>query len=211
MTQDVHLFVLDTLADWEPGFAVAHINRPAPGMPSPYRVRTVGASRAPVKTLGGITIVPDIVLDELRPEASAMLILPGAEIWSDARMDGALAKARAFVDAGVPVAAICGATFGLARVGLLDERRHTSNDPRFLASSGYRGGALYENEPVVDDGNVITASAMAPLEFAHAILRRLGVFSERALEAWYGLYKTRDPACYFAFVEAVGHGPRAAS
>ncbi len=114
MIRDVHLLVLDTLADWEPGFAVAHINRPAPGVPRRTAcASTVGASRAPIKTLGGVTILPDIVLDELRPEASAMLILPGAEIWSDARTDGALTKAREFVEAGVPVAAICGATFGL--------------------------------------------------------------------------------------------------
>ena len=105
--------------------------------------------------------------------------------------------------AGVPVAAICGATFGLARAGLLDHRRHTSNDAGWLASSGYRGGAHHVNEPAVDDGSIITASAVAPLDFAHLILARLAVFPENALEAWYGLHKTGDPACYFAFTEAL--------
>jgi putative intracellular protease/amidase len=204
--RDVHLFVLDTLADWEPGFAVAHINRPAPGVPSRYRVQTVGLTRAPIKTLGGLTIQPDLALDELTTDASAMLILPGADIWADAQTDPALAKAKAFVRAKVPVAGICGATLGLARAGLLDQRRHTSNNRAFLASCGYGGGALYADDPVVDDGGIITASAMAPLEFAHAILKRLGVLSERALEAWYGLYSTRDPAFYLAFMQALGHG-----
>jgi hypothetical protein len=63
----VHLFVLDTFADWEPGFAIAHINRPAPGMPSRYRVQTVGIGRTPVHSLGGVTIMPDLDLDELDP------------------------------------------------------------------------------------------------------------------------------------------------
>ena len=115
-----------------------------------------------------------------------------------------LQRAKEFIAAGVPVAAICGATFGLARAGLLDDRKHTSNDPRFLASSGYAGGDRYVDAPAVDDRGVITASAMAPLEFAQLILARLEVFSEQALAAWYDLYKTRNPASYFAYMEAVG-------
>lgn len=61
----------------------------------------------------------------------------------------------------------------------------------------------------VDDGGIITASAMCPFDFAHAILERLHVFSEAALDAWYDLYKTRAPRFYAAFMEAVSHGNRA--
>ena len=53
-TKDVHLLVLDTLSDWEPGFAIAYLNEPAPGMPSRYRVQSVGLSREPVVTKGGL-------------------------------------------------------------------------------------------------------------------------------------------------------------
>jgi putative intracellular protease/amidase len=206
MTQrDVHLLVLDGLADWEPGFATAYIHRPAPGVRSPYRVRTVGLDRSPITTLGNVTILPDMGIDELAPAASAMLILPGADLWAEKSTDRALAKARELVDAGVPIAAICGATLGLARAGLLDDRRHTSNAPEFLAASGYRGAGRYVDAPAVEDRGVITAAAMAPLEFARLILGRLAVFSPAALDAWYGLYKTSNPACYAAFVAAVGH------
>jgi len=207
--RDVHLFVLDTLADWEPGFAIAHINRPAPGVPSRYRVRTVGLDHGTVRSMGGVSITPDLSLEELRTTDSAMLILPGADLWTEPSTDPALAKAREFISARVPVAAICGATFGLARAGLLDDRRHASNDRDWLVSSGYRGGARYVNEPAVDDGGVITASATASLEFARLILARLEVFPPKALEAWYGLFKTGDPACYSALVEALGHGAQA--
>ncbi len=206
--RDVHLFVLDTMADWEPAFAVAHINRPAPGMPSRYRVRTVGLARTSVRSMGGLVITPDLGLSELVPEESAMLILPGADLWQDRATDPALERARDFVEAGVPIAAICGATFGLARAGLLDDRRHTSNDQGWLASSGYRGGSHYVQEPAVQDRGVITASVTASLEFARLILAELEVFPNRALDAWYGLYKTGSPACYFEFMEAVGHGQK---
>jgi putative intracellular protease/amidase len=205
---EVHLFVPNTMADWEPAFAIAHINRPMPGMSSGFRVRTVGLDRAPVRSMGGLTIVPELSLSELHPSQSTMLILPGADVWMDGSTDSALAKAGEFVEAGVPVAAICGATFGLARAGLLDDRRHTSNDPGWLASSGYRGSAYYVREPAIEDRGVITASVTASLEFAKLILGRLGVFDGRALEAWYGLYKTGNPACYLELMEALGSGQR---
>ncbi len=204
--REVHLFVLDTMADWEPALAIAHINRPAPGMSSRYRVRTVGSTKSPIRSMGGLVITPELTLSDLAPEMSAMLILPGADLWQDRATDQALAVARDFVEAAIPVAAICGATFGLARAGLLDQRRHTSNDPHWLASSGYHGGAQYVAEPAVEDRGLITASVTASVEFARLILARLGVFSKRALDAWYGLHKTGNPTHYFAFMEALGHG-----
>jgi putative intracellular protease/amidase len=202
-TKDVHLLLLDTLSDWEPGLAIAHINRPAPGVSSRYRVRGVGLNRSPVRSLGGIGMVPDLALEDLRPDRSAMLILPGSELWADSQVSPALAMAREFVSAGVPVAAICGATLGLARVGLLDDRRHTSDDAGFLATSGYKGGKFFVNEAAVEDRGVITASGMASLDFAKLILARLEVFSKAALDAWYGLYATRDPAYYYTFTKEV--------
>lgn len=203
--KDVHLFLVDTMADWEPAFAVAHINRPAPGMKSGYNVKTVGLDTKPVRSMGGLTIQPDMALEELTPAKSSMLILPGSELWADTVTNPALDKALEFAEAGVPVAAICGATFGLARVGLLNERRHTSNEPNWLASSGYRGMANFVNEPAVEDKGIITASVTASLEFARLILGRLGVFSPKALEARFNLYKTGRPEYYFEFMEALSH------
>jgi putative intracellular protease/amidase len=202
---DVHLFIIDSMADWEPAFAIAHINRPAPGLASKYRVKTVGIDRKTIRSMGGITMQPDMSLDELMPGKSSMLILPGSERWADTMTDPALAKAQGFIDSGVPIAAICGATFGLARAGLLDDRRHTGNDPNWLASSGYRGTANYVQEPAVEDGGIITASVTASLEFAKLILGRLGIFSPNALNAWYNLYKTGNPNFYFEFMEALSH------
>jgi putative intracellular protease/amidase len=201
--QNVHLVALNTLADWEPGLAIAHLNAPAPGMASRYRVRSVGLSGDAVTTKGGLRILPELTVDELSPDDSALLILPGADIWMDPRTDAALRAASAFVKAGVPVAAICGGTLGLARAGLLDDRRHTSNAPAFLTPTGYRGAKHYVSAPVVEDDGVITAPATASLDFATHLLAKLEVFSEAALDSWYALYSTGKPEHYFAFVEAL--------
>lgn len=47
--QTVHLFVFDTLADWEASFAIAGINNPdLQAQPGRYQVKTVGLTAAPV-------------------------------------------------------------------------------------------------------------------------------------------------------------------
>jgi putative intracellular protease/amidase len=132
-------------SDWEPGYAIAGINNPAfQARPGIYSVSTVGLTKDPVISLGGITILPDMTLDELEAAQSAMLILPGGATWDERKNTEAVAKAAAFLDANVPVAAICGATAGLARTGILDESRHTSNSLDYVKATGYRGEALQE-------------------------------------------------------------------
>lgn len=198
--QTVHLFVLDTMADWEPGYAISGINQPAfQTNPGRYTVRTVGATRDAVRTMGGMTIVPDLALDELSPEASAMLILPGAASWDEGEHAAAADKAHDFLAAGVPVAAICGATAGLARRGVLDGRAHTSNAAEYLgAAEGYAGHARYVGEPAVRDGDLITASGTAPIHFARLIFERLDLYAPPVLDAWFALYAHQDASAFHA-------------
>jgi putative intracellular protease/amidase len=199
----VHVAVFDTLADWEIGYATAHIRRDQwQREPGRYSITTVGPTSEPVTTMGGLRITPDIALADLRPEDSAMLILAGGDLWADTSMAGFRAAARRFLAAGVPVAAICGATFGLALEGLLDERVHTSNAAEYLAYSGYAGGDRFVGEPAVADGNLITASGVAPAHFAQAIFSRLGLYEPGVAASWFKLYGDRDPAGFFELMSA---------
>lgn len=204
-TREVHVYVFDTLADWEVGHAIAQLNTPIdPAARGRYRVRSVGATRAPVRTSGGLTITPDLALKELEPARSAMLILPGGDSWESGGNLEALDKARAFVAAGVPVAAICGATGGLARAGMLDACAHTSNAKEYLKyQPGYAGLARYRDEPAVRDRGIITASSTAPVAFAREIFAALELFRTPVLEAWYGLFSTGDARHYAALMQAI--------
>jgi putative intracellular protease/amidase len=193
----VHVAVYDTLADWEYGYATAHINdttyhrAPKTGIP----VATVSADGGePVTTIGGLRIQPDLPLGRLRPEDSAMLILPGAQLWLTGEELAPFArKAREFLDAGVPVAAICGATAGLAREGLLDDRDHTSAVPEYLAQQpGYQGGKRYREADAVNDQGLITAGPTEPVAFAREILAELDVMEPQVLDAWYRLFRHSD-------------------
>jgi putative intracellular protease/amidase len=198
MTEAVHVAAYDSLADWEIGYAIAHINKPLwHKRPGRFAVATVGVTRSPITTMGGMRVVPDSTLDEVAPQDSAMLLLAGNDIWNTEHFTPFAEKAREFLDAGVPVAAICGATGGLAIAGLLDDREHTSNAAEFLNSVGYAGRHLYRDEPVVTDRDLITASASAPVEFAREILERLEVFEPNVLSSWFKLYGQRDPAGFY--------------
>jgi len=109
-----------------------------------------------------------------------------------------------FLAAGTPVAAICGATLGLARAGLLDDRRHTSAAPEYLAASDYAGVDLYEDARAVvdDDRLLVTAGPDSPVQFAAATLGLLGLMSKTTLDAYEGVFHRGDPACFPALMQA---------
>jgi putative intracellular protease/amidase len=201
--RNVHLFVFDTMADWEAAYAVAAINNPQfQSGPSRFRVVTVAATLAPVTTMGGVRIEPDVMIDGVLPDESAMLILPGGCAWENGGNAEALELAAQFIASGVPVAAICAATLALARAGLLDHLRHTSNEREYLISSGYRGTAFYCGVPAVTDHNVITATGLAPVDFAREIFKALNLYSPGTLEAWYSMFKQCDASKFYAFPQA---------
>ena len=188
--QPVHLFVFDSMADWEAAFAIAGINNPRfQRNPGRYRVVTVGITREPITTMGGIRIQPELALNEIEPDRSAMLILPGGDTWESFSNMEALDLARVFFIESVPIAAICGATFALARTGILDDFHHTSNSREYLLASGYRGEKFYCDVPAVTDESLITASGTAAIEFAREIFRLLDIYTADALEAWYALFR----------------------
>ncbi|HJQ46325.1 MAG TPA: type 1 glutamine amidotransferase family protein [Amycolatopsis sp.] len=204
-----YLYVFDTLADWEPGYLTAELNsgryfaRAGDCVP----VRTVGLTAAPVTTKGGLGLTPDSTLDRITPGESAILILPGGDTWLEPVHDAALAKAADFLASGVPVAAICGATLALANAGMLDERPHTSNNLGALQAMchGYSGAEYFVAAPAVRDGDLITASGMAPVEFAREALARLDVLGPETLDAWYRLNADREEAAYFDLMNSLPH------
>ncbi|WP_455353833.1 DJ-1/PfpI family protein [Streptomyces sp. SYSU K217416] len=200
-SKTVYLAVYPTFADWETGHTTAHLTQTG------YEIRTVGASLDPVSTMGGVRIQPDVTLDDVRPEDGSLLILTGAQLWD---MGDELApfarKAREFLAAGVPVAAICGATAGLAREGLLDDRPHTSAAAGYLAATGYQGAGHYVEADAVTSGDLITAGPTEPVAFAREVFGKLGVYEGEVLDAWYRLFHNSDPSAYEVLMAAEGAG-----
>lgn len=206
----IYVYVLDGLADWELGYVAAELNsgrffkKDAPRL----SLKTVGDSKEPVRTMGGITILPDCLTDDIVVGKTSVLLLPGADTWQAPKHRAVIQKAGDLLSVGGAVCAICGATAALADVGLLDQRPHTSNGPGFLemAAPGYKGQGFYIDKPSVADKNLITAGSTGALLWAKQIIEYLGVFQTATLEAWHGYFSTGKPECFFALLQTLPAG-----
>jgi putative intracellular protease/amidase len=200
-THTAHVALYDTLADYEIGYLLAEL-RTGRYTTSRFDIVTVAESREPITTMGGVRMLPDMSLSELDPADSDLLILAGADMWDAGGGQPFTQMARRFLDAGVPVAAVCGATAGLARAGLLDERSHTSAAPEYLAATGYAGGDHYVDQRAVIDGDLITAGPQSPVQFACATLARLGLASDERLAAYEAVLHRGDASAFPVLMQA---------
>ena len=187
MTSAVHLLVFEGFADWEPAYALAEVRRSG-GL----EVMTVGFTPVPVRSMGGIRVVPDQALAAVEPARVRLLILPGGDRWESEDYPRAPLEAllHRLEREGVPIAAICGATLAVARAGLLEARAHTSNELAHLQRiPSYGGSNRYVDALAVRDRGLITASGLGPTEFAREIFEELGVFSPEDRRLWYQVFK----------------------
>lgn len=203
----VYIYLLATLADWEIGSLTAELNSRRFFRPDAPKliVKTVAVSKDPVKTMGGLTIIPDCTIDEIEMSEKTVLILPGADTWSDAENAQIIQKASVLLSKGGSVCAICGATVALANAGILNDRPHTSNGKGFLEMfcPDYKGQKFYVDQPAVSDENLITGSATGSLMWAKLIIEKLGLFKPETLEAWYAYFSTGKEEHFFALMQSL--------
>lgn len=204
---NIYIYVLDTLADWELGYVTAELNsgRFFKKGAEAVSLKRVSYSKEPITTMGGVTIVPDCTTSEMVVDEKSVLLLPGADTWSNPKHGAVMEKAKEFISSGATVGAICGATVALANAGLLDNRKHTSNGPGFLEmfSPSYKGQSFYIDEPSVADKNLITASSTGALMWAKQIIETLGVLKKDTLEAWYEYFSTGKAEDFFALMQTM--------
>lgn len=204
---NIYVYVLDTLADWELGYVISELNsgRFFKKDAQSVSVKTISYSKEPIKTMGGMTIVPDCLIDDIIVNETSMLLLPGANTWNDPKHSAIIEKTNELLSAGATVCAICGATAALASFGILNNRPHTSNGPGFLEmfSPAYIGQSFYVDKPSVADNNLITASCTGALLWAKQIIEHLGVFNLDTLESWYEYFSTGKPEHFFALMQSL--------
>ena len=200
-----YLYVLDTMADWEIGHITAELNSGRFLKDGKVKITKVSNISNTITSMGGMEIKVDLKLSDVKFEKGDLLILPGADTWMEEGHSQVIGMVEGLLEKGVIVAAVCGATIALAYAGILDHYKHTSNGKGFLemVCPTYKGSANYIDTSSVCDGNLITASGMAPLEFTHEILKRIGVMKESTLAAWYKLYSFRDPQYFFELMESM--------
>ncbi|HET7924472.1 MAG TPA: DJ-1/PfpI family protein [Rhodanobacteraceae bacterium] len=195
MRNTVYFFVFDGYADWEAALALCEIRRPGD-----FRVRTVALDRRPVQSMGGLTVLPDLSLDEIDADRALLVILPGGTAWERGEIDPISATLRRLHAEGTTIGALCSGVLALAYAGLLDTRRHTGNYAGHIETyvPDYLGGAHYDADALAltEDG-VITAGGVSGIEFAREVIRALDLYDERDTEAWYRLFKHAIPPPWF--------------
>lgn len=206
-TKNVYLYVFNTMSDWEYGYLIAELNsgRYFKKDSAPLKVITVGADKEMITTMGGLRIKADIPLDECNLENKDLLILPGGTMWNEEIHQPVLERVGRALELGTLVAAICGSIEALANMGYLDTRKHTSNNLEYtkMVCPDYKGEEFYEMEPAVSDANLVTASGIAPLEFAVEVLKKMDVFAPDTLQSWYNLNKTHKPEYFYQLMDSI--------
>lgn len=203
----VYVYVMNTMADWEASHVMAELNsrRFFKKDARDVELKTVSFTKEPLRSMGGLTIIPDCVVDEMAVEKDNVLILPGSDKWSEPEHMEILKKAQEFLSIDAVVAAICGATVALAELGILDDRTHTSNGGGFLNMfcPNYKGEKHYVDKPAVRDGNLITAGSTGGLLMARYVLEYLDVFNTDTLEYWYSYFSTGNAQAFFSMMQSI--------
>lgn len=170
--------ILDHFADWEPAFLANALSGDwVEGWQSLYASNDKDIKRS----IGGLTVLPDISLNEVPFDAEALIFIGADGSWRQEQAEAAK-LARAFYEQGKVVAGICDAARWLGSIGLLNDRQHTLNSPTELKDeSAYTNQEGYLEQEAVRDGNVVTANGNAPAAFAAEVLRALNALPEDSI------------------------------
>lgn len=118
-------------------------------------VLVAGTAPGPIRGSHGITITPDTTIDAVDAETLDMVALPGGMPGTLGLRDhpGVRALVTRLAARGRYTAAICAAPMVLAACDLLGGKRATSHP----SVREHIHGAIYEEQPVVADGTVVTS------------------------------------------------------
>lgn len=131
-----------------------------------------GLHDGPITSARGVKVIPDTTIDTIKAEDFDMIVLPGGQPGSDnlnadQRVRNLIVE---FYSKGKLTGAICAAPYVLANAGILKGKKATS----YPAYKDKITGAMYLEDNVVEDGNVITSRGPATAAcFAFKIVERL--------------------------------------
>lgn len=130
-----------------------------------------GLAPGPVRASRGVVLMPDGLLDEA-PEDGEVLIIPGGAggVRRLREHPPLIERVRRAHEQGRPLGALCAGPLVLLDAGVLGGKQMTS----YPSLSGAFPGAEWIDQPVVEDGKLITGQGPgAAIRFALVWLKRL--------------------------------------
>jgi 4-methyl-5(b-hydroxyethyl)-thiazole monophosphate biosynthesis len=179
----VLFYFFNGMVDFEISFLIALIHN----LSNDIETIAVSEDTEPVSSAYGFKLVPQMKISDLdNPDEIDALVITGGVNTNDSVEIHDLI--RGLHDRGKTIASICFGPMHLAKAGILDNHSYTTTAlPEVLEQMGLedpfgrREG--YQDQPLVVDGNVITATAAAFIDFAFEVADSLGLFSDQKQRA----------------------------
>lgn len=187
-TKTILIGIIDQFAEFESAYLTSAVYMLGQGN---FEVKTVSITKEPVRSVGGMNVLPDYSI-ETAPRDCEALVLIGGMCWRGEEAQKMKTIVNDYHTQGKLVAGICDASGFLGTMGLLNEVDHTSNDINDLkmwAKDAYTGEKRYITRQAVRGEGIITANGTATLEFAKEILLALEVASKERILEWYQFHK----------------------
>lgn len=171
MAQPLAVIFIDAFADWEVGFLTSALRD---WFETDVKYFTPNGES--VTSEGGLRIIADGKIADIDPNTFAAVAVAGSSRWAGDDAPDISSLLQAMVAANKVVGVICAATLAAARAGLFSDRKHTSNDAKWLNEKvpNYAGASNYQAvKGAVADKNVVSAPGSAPASFALAMVSLL--------------------------------------
>ena len=135
----------------------------------------IGIERGRIEGKKAGTLEADVTFADVSLDDFALLVIPGGGSPENLRIhEPAVEFTRRFVESGKPVAAICHGPQLLISAKVLPGRTLTAVNK--IRDDIVNAGGNYVDEPLVEDGNLITSRKPADLPlFDEAMARALGL------------------------------------
>ncbi|HLO12873.1 MAG TPA: DJ-1/PfpI family protein [Pseudoneobacillus sp.] len=156
-----------------------------------HQIILVGKDKQAVTSYDGLQIQPHLSVEEIVVEEVDLFVVPGGSSYPAMGNLALQTMLQQLNNRGVVLAAICHGPALLAEAGVVKGKNFTSNvgedEPQFELFQG-----TYLKEDVVVDGNIITATGNAYVEFAFKVAEKLEIFPNQShLESFYSFFKNQ--------------------
>ncbi len=158
------------------GFANFEVVMPMYLLKTGMDVKTLGVSKEPVKSIEGLTVIPDKTLDEVKLLEEDVFIIPGGDPSVLDGEEGFYDLIRQGNEARTLLGAICAGTLHLAKAGVLTDKEYTTSMAR--TSESPFDPDLFVKKNVVVDGHIVTAQPSGYVEFGITLGQLMDIFKD---------------------------------
>ncbi|MCG7379030.1 DJ-1/PfpI family protein [Paenibacillus sp. ACRSA] len=138
-------------------------------------VVTVALDEGALRSYEGLSVNPDLIMNQVDPSTVELLIIPGGDATSLLKREELMDWLRRLNGLTTPIAAICSGTLLLGQAQILEDKSFTTNAEAQMRDITTQG--VYINTNVVVDGHIITAKANAYVDFGIEVGKVMNIYS----------------------------------